>query len=53
MTDEAGVVRKRRTAAEVEQIVNEFEGSGLGKLGKLGETELGKLGETGDSRAPG
>jgi hypothetical protein len=31
MTDETGVVRKRRTAAEVEQIVNQFEGSGLNR----------------------
>jgi hypothetical protein len=31
MTDENAVVQKRRTAAEIEQIVGEFESSGLNR----------------------
>jgi hypothetical protein len=31
MTNEASIVRKRRGAAEVEQLVSEFEGSGLNR----------------------
>ena len=31
MTSEASIVQKRRTAAEVEQLVSEFEGSGLNR----------------------